>query len=701
MSFNNSLLTLKSLRSKLILWILLISLIPLGIVTFLSYEESKHILLKHVTEDLKSLNARAARFIEFYYDEQEKIAAVLAKDFVKPQTLEKLKTALNSFGSHSPEYLILEQEFDPSIPFKIDILISFNKLFLVTLDGDVVYSTSSSTLLGKNLLNDPKVNKQLKKIFLNAKDSLQTTLSNIIPYDDIENPSAFIATPILSQDVLSGIMITQIDNTPLFQLITNHTGLGETGETILIAKLDDDIILQSPLRNESSEQIIHTLPSNSSFGVFIQQILDGKRLAKTVIDSRNQKTLMVGRSLIPSLNLAIITKIDMKELLAPINQLLIASWVMSLISAACVIYAAVHFSNMIIRPILIMTKKTRLMASGDLSQRIEFHDYEEVTKLSQSFNDMAMQLDNMIQHLDTIVAKRTEEIEQQNTKLENTIEELQKAQDRLINQEKLASLGALTAGIAHEIKNPLNFINNFAELSLQIDSDMEERLEKIKNQIAPEDASLLHEYLETLKTNINKIYDHGKRADSIVRNMLYHSRETQSEMVPTDINALLNEFIPLSYHGMRALDPSFNLKIEKNLDPNLPQITISPQEISRVILNLLNNAFYSVNVKKKDLKDEYTPIVRVTTSSRDNLVVISIWDNGYGISEKIFPKLFTPFFTTKPVGEGTGLGLSLSYNIIVQGHQGTLTATSKFGEFAEFVITLPVSKKIESKPRSI
>jgi signal transduction histidine kinase len=307
---------------------------------------------------------------------------------------------------------------------------------------------------------------------------------------------------------------------------------------------------------------------------------------------------------------------------------------------------------------------------------------------------MAAQLDTTVKNLDQIVAKRTKEIELQNIQLEQTIEELQQTQDRLVNQEKLASLGALTAGIAHEIKNPLNFINNFADLSIHISQSLQEHVEKIKTLIPSEELTEINELLNNLNLNLDRIYKHGTQADSIVHNMLQHSRGIAGEKMLVDINNLLNEYVTLAYHGMRAQDITFNVKIEKKFDTTLPEIAIVPQEISRVFLNLLNNAYYSVHQKKKQLPKDYIPTIRVSTQKGVDSVIIKIWDNGLGISDDVFPKLFTPFFTTKPPGEGTGLGLSLSYTIITQGHNGTIMADSEPGEFAEFTIELPLKTNL-------
>ena len=267
--------------------------------------------------------------------------------------------------------------------------------------------------------------------------------------------------------------------------------------------------------------------------------------------------------------------------------------------------------------------------------------------------------------------------------------ELKEAQSQLIQAEKMASLGQLTAGIAHEIKNPLNFINNFSELSIDLSKELLEEIESQSERLDVKTVDYIKEILTDLSHNVRKINDHGKRADSIVKGMLLHSRGKSGEKQKTNINDLLHEYLNLAYHGFRAQDSTFNLKMETNYDATLEPINIVPQNISRVFLNILNNGCYSVNEKKKEKKDSFSPLLQVSTKNLDDKVEIRIKDNGKGIPNDILDKVFNPFFTTKPTGKGTGLGLSLSYDIIVQEHKGELKVNSEQGEFAEFIITIP------------
>ncbi|HBB91503.1 MAG TPA: hypothetical protein DC042_07230 [Bacteroidales bacterium] len=275
-------------------------------------------------------------------------------------------------------------------------------------------------------------------------------------------------------------------------------------------------------------------------------------------------------------------------------------------------------------------------------------------------------------------------------KINKANNELKAAQTQLIQAEKMASLGQLTAGIAHEIKNPLNFVNNFSELSIELAAEVIEEIEKLPDSVDPKDREYVIGIVQDIQSNAKKINEHGKRADSIIRGMLLHSRGKSGEMQETDLNALLAEYVALGYHGLRASDNTFNIRIESDYDPSIGKIRVVPQDISRVFLNLVNNACYSTVQKKAELKDSYFPILTVSTKRTEDSVIIRVRDNGKGIPPAIVERIFNPFFTTKPAGSGTGLGLSISYDIVVQEHKGEIKVESVEGEWAEFTITLPV-----------
>lgn len=277
-----------------------------------------------------------------------------------------------------------------------------------------------------------------------------------------------------------------------------------------------------------------------------------------------------------------------------------------------------------------------------------------------------------------------QEIDKQQKVLQQTLYELKATQTQLIQSEKMANLGELTAGIAHEIQNPLNFVNNFAEVSSELLDEMKVELDKGNKADA-------EEIMQDVIDNLGKIKHHGKRADAIVKGMLQHSRSSNGNAELTDINALCDEYLRLSYHGLRAKDKSFNATLDTDFDPDLPKIKVIPQDIGRVILNLLTNAFYVVNQRSKENVEGYKPTVAISTKYLTDQMEIKVSDNGAGIPEEVLQHIFQPFFTTKPTGEGTGLGLSLSYDIITKGHRGDLSVETKVGEGTVFTIKLPIN----------
>jgi GAF domain-containing protein len=281
------------------------------------------------------------------------------------------------------------------------------------------------------------------------------------------------------------------------------------------------------------------------------------------------------------------------------------------------------------------------------------------------------------------------EAEQQRTKeLVKSLEDLRTTQDRLVQTQKLASLGQLTAGIAHEIKNPLNFVNNFSGISVELIDELQNALDG--TSLDPKAHNEVTELTATLRENLERIVQHGKRADSIVKNMLLHSREGSGENRSVDINALVDESLNLAYHGARAEKQGFTITLERSFDPAAGEADLFPQEISRVMLNLISNGFYAATKRKAEVaNDGYEPILAASTKDLGDWVEIRIRDNGTGIPPEVREKMFNPFFTTKPAGEGTGLGLSISHDIIVKQHAGTIEVDSKPGEFTEIRIVLP------------
>ena len=349
---------------------------------------------------------------------------------------------------------------------------------------------------------------------------------------------------------------------------------------------------------------------------------------------------------------------------------------------------------------------TKSLKDADKELEITAFKLDRTEKVKRT---TAILLEETIEELE----QKRKAIEESNSALTKSLEELKAAQALLIQSEKMASLGELTAGIAHEIQNPLNFVNNFSEVSIDIAKELKEEIEKL--EIPEKDKEYVNEIIGDLSSNQEKINHHGKRASSIVKGMLEHSRTSSGKKEPTDINALADEYLKLAYQSLRAKDKDFNATLETNFDPTLPKINVVSQDIGRVIINLITNAFYAVNERSKNaeradsplgaglpaskqaggkdgkkLESNYIPTVSITTElTANSQLLIAISDNGSGIPDAIKDKIFQPFFTTKPTGQGTGLGLSLAYDI-VKAHGGELKVESKVNEGSEFVIVLPL-----------
>ncbi len=306
-----------------------------------------------------------------------------------------------------------------------------------------------------------------------------------------------------------------------------------------------------------------------------------------------------------------------------------------------------------------------------------------VNRLRRQNGKIISQMQARAEELEREVDARTRDLQQKNTELAETLETLRHTQEQLVMQEKLATLGQLTAGIAHEIRNPLNFVNNFSQLSNEL-------MEELEESGVSDDQK---EITGLVKENLSKVTEHGKRADNIVKSMMQHARDSSSQRVNANLNKVLLEAVDLAYHGLQSGGKNFDIAVEKSLGENLPEVSLVQQDINRVFLNIISNSFYALKEKVQEQKaggSDFRPVVTVSSKFENGHIVIRIRDNGTGIPADVLDKIFNPFYTTKPTGQGTGLGLSIS-NDIVKAHGGTMEVKSGEGEFTEFTIILPVA----------
>lgn len=395
-------------------------------------------------------------------------------------------------------------------------------------------------------------------------------------------------------------------------------------------------------------------------------------------------------AVVPRLGWLVFVEIPRREVLAPVLISLYQTLALVGFSTLFALLLGGYLARRIAEPIRQLQAGAERLGEGELSLRVPVTGGDEIGKLAERFNSMAGRIQEAQETLEQKVRDRTQE-------LERSLDELHAAQDRLVQTEKLASLGQLTAGIAHEIKNPLNFINNFSALSVDLLDEIDEALtsaaldDKTRAEIA--------ESYGLLRGNLERVVQHGKRADSIVKNMLLHSRAGTGELREVDVNALVEESLNLAFHGARAEKPGFNVTLKREFDPAAGSAWVFPQEIARVVLNIATNGFYATLKRQESETRGYEPALTAVTHGLGDKVLIRIRDNGVGIPDEVKTKMFNPFFTTKPAGEGTGLGLSLSHDIIVKQHGGAIDVATVTGAFTEFTITLPRARKRGSRKR--
>lgn len=472
----------------------------------------------------------------------------------------------------------------------------------------------------------------------------------------------------------AGVSVAEV-NLKLIWDVVSQIKVGERGQAYvvdaqgrLIAHPDISLVLRnSDMSNLSQVKAARGGAANADITQAVENI--------------QGKSVLTAHAPVPKLGWQVFVELPADEANAPLYSALQRLALILLAALIFAVLAGIFLARRMVGPIRTLQAGAARIGSGDLSHRISVKTGDELEALADQFNDMTKRLEESYAGLEQKVAQRTAE-------LSKSLHELRAAQDRLVQTEKLASLGQLTAGIAHEIKNPLNFVNNFSSISTELLDELQEAVKDAK--LEPGIAAEVAELTNMLRGNLEKIVQHGKRADSIVKNMLLHSRSGSGEHRPVDINAIVEESLNLAYHGARAEKQGFNITLEKSFDPAAGEVDLFPQEMTRVLLNLISNGFYAAAKRKADgTEDSFEPILLATTRNLGDRVEIRIRDNGIGIPAEVKERMFNPFFTTKPAGEGTGLGLSISHDIIVKQHSGVIEVDTKAGEFTEFRITLP------------
>ena len=697
---------MRGIAFKMILYIFLSLVLILGIIFVYNYNVTKSIVVKNLKINATELTGMTILKIDRVFSNIQSIPRNYAPLILSELSSEdKMKYLLKQMVESNPDIYGAALAFEPGYKSSQQKYYSFyfyrdkQKVMFMTL-GNEAYNYYTMDWyqipreLGKARWSEPYYDEGGGNIIMSTY--------SVPLYVDQEGKKKFIG--VLTVDV----------SLYYLQEIVSAIKVYETGYGFMISHIGT--IVTHKRTQEIMNESIFSIADN-------KHLIDLREIGKKMIKGESgfaeipYKNLVTGKESwisyapVPSngWSLAIIFPVD--EFMADANKLY-RNLVEIAFGGLLVIFLVILFiSRSITGSLRKFTQAAEKFATGDFNVTLPPNrSRDEIGRLNNSFIYMQETLAKTIHDLQSTsyelklshekleeynrtlehkVDERTAELKAKNGELDAAFNGLKAAQAQLVQSEKMASLGALTAGIAHEIKNPLNFINNFSELSVELVQEILAESGKLTSALGEKDADYIKGILQDIEGNVQKIHDHGKRADSIIRGMLLHSRGKSGERMPTDVNALLAEYVNLGYHGMRATDSSFNIKIESGYDQNMPQLNVIPQDLSRVFLNMINNACYSTHQKKQEFKEGYFPILKVSTKDLGDKAEFRIWDNGKGIPKAVIEKVFNPFYTTKPAGQGTGLGLSISFDIIVQEHQGKIEVNSKEGEYAEFVITIP------------
>lgn len=491
-----------------------------------------------------------------------------------------------------------------------------------------------------------------------------------------------------------GILMATLNLTDFYNRLREHP-LSKTG-SLYIVNAEGVEISDKEKRDLSHLKIVQDIET------LIKQKLRSDGVLSYETPEGNTK--VASFSFPKNLDWVVFAEKDASVAYATVDKMTVTLWLLVLLGLVVGVVGAFVSGGIISNPIIKLKNVAETISSGNFDVDVEYKGKDAIgtlgntlvnmaQSLKQSFKQIAeqnKQLEEYSRTLEIKVEERTIELKEKNIELENTLITLKETQAQLIMQQKLASLGALTAGIAHEIKNPLNFVNNFAKLTTGLVDELKEELDRVKDEPAKMDAGYMDEIFGDIRSNVIKIGEHGTRADNIVKGMLEHSRGDAGEFQETDLNSLLTESLENGLNAVKNTKPNFKCELKKDFDSSIGKININPQTFARVMVNIFENAFYAMNKKLESKGGEYMPQIELRTVKGTKTIDITVKDNGTGIPQAVIDKVFEPFFTTKPTGEGTGLGLSLSFDIITQIHKGSLSVSSSEGESTEFLIKLPV-----------
>lgn len=667
-----------SWRKKLFTFFALVALIPLAISGWNMIGITTDEITSNTNETLSADAGQAA----------EQINSIFKSGVVDPVTT--LKTSLEN-----PELGGNEKASLLSSVVKKSAEIIYAELFFIQ-DGKFV---SALKVIKDNYLAEVKKNGKDDAVFGFSEEEIKIehkdNAINGVPffYTPLQRTIMNVSMPIKISGSPDAILCIRVDLFRMERFVTNFYSGSQSRKLYLINK-NGEKLFSKEKENVANIEIVKQAVSMLASRSRVQG-------ASNYVNPGGEK--IVGCYAFPeNLEWAIIAEIKEADAYQMVGKIKFSLLLWVLLGLGIAVSGGVLFSNDISKPIIKLSKAAETISSGNFDIKIDYKGKDSIGVLGSTLLNMSQslkasfakiaeqnkQLEEYNRTLEQKVADRTAELKEKNTALEDTLFKLKETQEQLVMSQKLASLGQLTAGIAHEIKNPLNFVNNFAKLSVGLVDELRDEIDKSKEENAVPDYGYVEEILGDIQTNVTKISEHGGRADNIVKNMLEHSRMDKGEFIKTDLNKLLDETVHLAFHGIRNTVEDFNASLNLQFDSNVKVYNLNPQALSQVFINLFNNSFYAMN-KKRLSTTGFMPTLTVTTKESADWLEVTIRDNGTGIPAANLQKIFEPFFTTKPTGEGTGLGLSISFDIISQMHRGEMAAISQEGEFTEFTIKLP------------
>ncbi|MDX2128657.1 MAG: ATP-binding protein [Chloroherpetonaceae bacterium] len=674
-----------------------------ALLTFVSYRSAESSLQEEITNSLNAIATRQANQISSFLAERKRNTTSLSRIPDIVSFTEQLSNTISNDGIQTPAYqgaldLIRPQMLDYRDNFQ------FKDLYLISTSGDVLFAANDLKQIGVSFKSTEYKSSEIARVFTRSNTILQTEISDFSFLPGAGEPSAFLASPVFKNGRALGVLIAQFDNDDISRVVNDYTGLGETGESVLVSRISGsrEAVFLTNVRNAANAAFKKKILIGSNSDLALEEAVQGKSGSGVVKDYRGEEVLAVW-SYIPSLRSGLVIKIDTADAFAPIERLKLILIVIIILTLVVVVFAALSVAKSISKPIVKLTAVTDSIAKGNLSQRAEVKERNEIGQLAASFNLMTenlqksqLELEEANRTLELKVESRTEELRENNETLKKTLDELQSSQTQLIQSEKMASLGQMVAGLAHEVNTPLGFVRgsvdiiqkNHTLISESLKSHQEmlrlleagemEKLEVLINQVKEIDQKVTRTHaLEKIQTRINESLIGLDRIQELIINLKNFSRLDESAFKSVDINEGLDSTILISTPFLK-----YKVEIIKEYQPRLIA-ECYPSRLNQVFLNLITNAAQAI---------EENGVIQIKTYTEDGKAVISISDNGKGIESHNLKKIFEPFYTTKPIGQGTGLGLSIAYKIVEQ-HNGDIEVDSTVGKGSTFRVRIPLTQR--------